>query len=355
MRPTVDAVLKTYWIAEERGCKLLMPPVLQHYELAYGSPEECHGHLAKEEAMVAAADARYKSGTHLGFNEVFKLNPDFGLQRDLASLTFLPHHCDLFRWMNWKADEYRRYMELYMNSTNPPPEGGKFTIGSGYRAGTPKFDVQEYFDRAFLDLSDGLRSAASAVQGQIAAKTGGEKGQYACLQIRNGDGATTLDSDTVAWVKDLVDDDLPLYLMSAHSSTSSRQAASNVCSTSGCVASDETLPAGLWVDNRKRLFLEMAVCAMAAVTYLPNQGRVIKHGSISDAGRKAGVGSTLQAAVQRMSQMPLLHRPTGFPKSATAHAQALTDFLECGAMSDELCGGDESFEGEEDAVVDELY
>jgi len=345
----VFAVLKAFWIAETIGCQLLIPPVLQHFELAYGRYDACYGHLAKEKQMIASADQTYKSRAHLSFGEIFELNPDFGVQKGLADLTFLPHHCDLLSWMK-DADEYSRYMQVYMKSTNPPPPpvGGSFTIGSGYNAAIPDEAWLPNFDRAFVDLSRSLKGAASALQERIASQTGARKGQYACLQVRNADGQTTLDRDAAAWVKDMVQDGLPLYLMSAHSSASMRQAASHVCATSGCVASDETLPKSLRIDNRKRLFLEMAVCAMAAVTYLPNVGLVIKNGTVSDAGRRTGGGSTLQVTMQLMSQMPRLHRVA---KSSTATQQHLNDFLQCTANSDELCGGDESVEGEEEDFV----
>jgi len=345
----VVAALKTLWIADELGCRLLMPPVLQHFELAYGPYATCKGHLEVEQKMVASADRTYKSRAHLGFGEVFQLNPDFGVQTDLAGLTFLPHHCELLEWMGWDADTYSRYMDLYMKSTNPPPPpvGGSFTIGSGYNAGVELRPA--LFDRAFPDLSDSLKSAASALQHQIALKTGARKGRYACLQVRNEDGATRLDRDVAAWVRDLVKGGLPLYLMSAQSAASMRQAASHVCATSGCVASEEALPTGLKIDNRKRLFLEMAVCAMAAVTYLPNMGMVVSNGTASDAGRRAGGSSTLQWTVQMMAQMPRLHQ---IAKSKAATQQHLTDFLECKANSTELCGGGESLEGEEEDFLD---
>lgn len=353
----VLGILRGQWIAERLGCALVIPPFLRRLDLRYGRRELCRQGLQKEREAIAEASVAYRLHAHLSFESIFQLNPNGSvagsLAEDIASLTFIPHHCELLSWFHGDASRYSRYLQMYARTTGPHPERGNFTIGSAFHAGVPRGD----FGRVFVGLAEGLRRAASAAQEAIVLRTGFPKGRYACLHVPSPDSARAVDGATVEWVRRRVADTLPLYLMSPQSRAALlRVAEMEVCEGAGCVTSSDLLPAGLTVDSRKKLFLEMAVCAMAHVVYLPSTGDVITGGQRQGA-KRVGLNSTLQLALSMMARMPALQqaRATNSEVNSTNSSTSLDDligYLQCNETnetSEEACGGDESLEGEDES------
>ena len=122
------------------------------------------------------------------------------------------------------------------------------------------------FNMVFSDLSVGLRKVASAVQEIISNSTGSPQGKYSCLHVRNGD-KEDIEGPTQAWIEKNLDDSdgLPLYLMT-QSAYGKVQKLAKCGDKRKCIKSTDILPSDSEAKNlgsNKRLFVELAVCAMA--------------------------------------------------------------------------------------------
>jgi len=219
--------------------------------------------------MISRDNKIYRKRAYNQYDQIFQYNLDIvlpeHLQKDLASLHFMPTHCTLLKEIGGDQQKYSEYLKDAVAKMDP---SGDYTMGSGFQSGTPWMD----FNMVFSDLSEDLKKATHVVQATIAQQTGHSHGSYSCLHVRTTDKSSSISGSTRAWInKHLPDsDEQPLYLMSQGSH--SEMAKLVGCETKRkCVKSFELMPStqGSFGLN-KRLFVELAVCASARNVYLPN-------------------------------------------------------------------------------------
>jgi len=266
----LGGILGGAFVAKATGCKLILPPILNHGETKYGSGH-CIPGDGMEKKMISQANRYYHRHPNDQYDQLFQYNleivfPDH-FQESISSLKRIPQHCGMPHEMG--LQKFEEYLKDYVSKTDP---SGDYAMGSGFWG--PWIE----FNEVFRDLSEGAKKAASVVQAKIAEQTGRPQGHYSCLHVRTRDKSNSIEGSTLGWIAGHLphSDDLPLFLMSQ----GSHDQMANVVgcgSKRKCIKSIDVMPSNAdSLGSNKRLFVELAVCGMATNVYLPNESPSMK-------------------------------------------------------------------------------
>eukprot|EP00746_Dinoflagellata_sp_MGD_P141500 gnl/MRDRNA2_/MRDRNA2_74597_c0_seq2.p1 gnl/MRDRNA2_/MRDRNA2_74597_c0~~gnl/MRDRNA2_/MRDRNA2_74597_c0_seq2.p1 ORF type:complete len:379 (+),score=99.81 gnl/MRDRNA2_/MRDRNA2_74597_c0_seq2:96-1232(+) len=310
------------YIAKVTGCKLVMPPVLNHGDTNYGKRGECKKGIEKEKTLLNQVAPYYKR-SNLTWNKIYKLNTKIAseepLKADPRSLHFLPMTCKLWEEMGQDEAKFGKYLRDYIQKTDPT---GSYTMGSGYNTFAPHLEFDELFEGA----SANMEQAVSDAQDSIAQIAKAEKGDYACVHLRSRDIAMIQELDDKP-LKEWVDENLervgrkPLLVISANLQKNVHKTMEKICSRQetecidgNAVFHSKTSAGSLILDKdygfdqgkglkfNKRLLMELATCAMASDVYLPNSQKKIIKGQEQSAKHANLFQSTMSDVIATMAQ-----------------------------------------------------
>lgn len=343
----IMGMLNAFEVARAAGCGLVLPPVLEHFDLGYeGSegPDACMKGVDFERTVIDQAADIYKK-RHLEFDQLFEVQKDptirgrfSALGKSLASLPQLPVSCN-----SWNSSHPQEFSDKLHKFVEEHSAQKLWAMGSGFRV----FHTEAW--NGFLGL--GTRSLFKGFAKPVLRASDrivdhlrqhSPTGEYACIHMRSVEAESESDkrvrqnqthalrswiSSQVAdtsrlcsqvhcterkksrlrrWLSpgdsEIIKTESPLLVMSQMSGKELHGLISPLCGPDGLWSSCKTLQSMMSEERDSSVFrlgfpedqqdyellmLEMATCSRANVIYLPNYvggGRILINKKVQPVG-----------------------------------------------------------------------
>lgn len=171
-------------VAEYAGCGLVMAPVLNHGDIAYGYHTRCTEET-HEADVIKAASALYPK-RELRFDHLFRMRETPRLcghfstrMSDLSALPQLPVNCSTPDLLGGSQERFTTQLQDFIHQHNA---SGYYTMGSGFEVEAPGGKVP--LGELFSGFSQIVQDAADVIKTRLVGEGGGG---YGCIHLRAGD------------------------------------------------------------------------------------------------------------------------------------------------------------------------